>query len=279
MFKISDFSKLSHVSMRTLRYYDEISLLKPVLVDNQTGYRYYSVEQLTQLHRILELKGMGFELSQIVHLLQEDMKPEQLNHILELKLLEIQHQIDLEQERQLRVKTYLTQLQADGEQPAYEVILKKVDSLLVASSRTMVTNATSKQLFAQQTLDFLKENGVVQSDNFLFIDAEVNVDCRDDTVNLVEIAVPIKGSSIGNIVQRSEGRILIRELAGVNTMATVLHHGTPYTLMEAYQSLGTWIEANGYAITGPSRQVFLQRDSQPDTYLTEVQIPVDRKRK
>src|SRR5690348_9109071 len=62
VFKISDFSRLSQVSMRTLRYYDEIGLLKPGQVDCATGYRYYSIDQLPRLNRILALKDLGFEL-------------------------------------------------------------------------------------------------------------------------------------------------------------------------------------------------------------------------
>jgi len=45
MFKIGDFSRISQVSVKTLRYYDEIGLLKPAHVDRFTGYRYYSVDQ------------------------------------------------------------------------------------------------------------------------------------------------------------------------------------------------------------------------------------------
>lgn len=277
MFKISDFSKLSHVSMRTLRYYDEIGLLKPIQVDDQTGYRYYSVEQLSQLQRILEIKGMGFELSQIVYLLKEEVTLEQLNSILQLKLLEIQHQIEVEQERLVRVETYLSRLKTDGKRPAYEVTLKKVKPLLVASNRTMVTNSADKNQFAIQTLDFLKQNGVIQIDHSMFIDIDSGGDCRDNNISIVEIAVPIKSSSIGNIVERSEGHISIRELPGVNTMATVLYQGSSCTSMDVYQTLGAWIEANDYIITGPSRQVHLQRSDDPDILVTEIQFPVEKK--
>jgi DNA-binding transcriptional MerR regulator len=51
MFKIGDFSRLSRVSVKALRYYDEIGLLKPVRVDQFTGYRYYSADQLPRLNR------------------------------------------------------------------------------------------------------------------------------------------------------------------------------------------------------------------------------------
>lgn len=65
MLKIGDFSKISRVSIRMLRHYDEIDLLKPIQIDPFTGYRYYSEEQLLVVGRILALKNMGFRLSTI----------------------------------------------------------------------------------------------------------------------------------------------------------------------------------------------------------------------
>ena len=58
MIKIGDFSKLSLVSVKTLRYYDEVGLLAPVETDRSSGYRYYSLDQLPRLHRILALKDL-----------------------------------------------------------------------------------------------------------------------------------------------------------------------------------------------------------------------------
>ena len=70
MLKIGDFSKLSRVSIRMLRHYDEIGLLKPVKIDGFTGYRYYSEDQLPVMARIQSLKDMGFALSVIREILQ-----------------------------------------------------------------------------------------------------------------------------------------------------------------------------------------------------------------
>ena len=63
MFKIGDFSKLSQVSVKTLRYYDELGLLKPQSIDRWTSYRYYEASQLRRLNRILALKDLGFSSS------------------------------------------------------------------------------------------------------------------------------------------------------------------------------------------------------------------------
>ena len=62
MLKIGDFSKLSYVSAKALRHYDDLGLLQPAHIDPATGYRYYTVDQLPRLHRILALKDLGLAL-------------------------------------------------------------------------------------------------------------------------------------------------------------------------------------------------------------------------
>ena len=70
MLKIGDFSKLSRVSIRMLRHYDDIGLLKPAETDAFTGYRYYREDQLLVIGRITALKDMGFALADIVRILE-----------------------------------------------------------------------------------------------------------------------------------------------------------------------------------------------------------------
>ena len=62
MLKIGEFSKLSRVSVRMLRHYDEIGLLKPAETDRFMDYRYYREDQLPIAGRIAALKDMGFSL-------------------------------------------------------------------------------------------------------------------------------------------------------------------------------------------------------------------------
>ena len=70
MLKIGEFSKLSRVSIRMLRHYDDIGLLPPAEIDHFTGYRYYSPDQLPVIGRITALKDMGFQLADIVKILE-----------------------------------------------------------------------------------------------------------------------------------------------------------------------------------------------------------------
>ena len=69
MIRIGEFSRIGQVSVKTLRYYDTVELLKPTEVDPSTGYRYYSFDMLPKLNRILALKELGLSLEQIKQLL------------------------------------------------------------------------------------------------------------------------------------------------------------------------------------------------------------------
>ncbi|MCK4450116.1 MAG: MerR family transcriptional regulator, partial [Anaerolineae bacterium] len=102
MFKIGDFSRISQVSVKTLRYYDEIGLLKPAHVDRFIGYRYYSVDQLGRLHRILALKGLGLSLEQVTRLLDDHLTSEQIRGMLRMKRAEMQQRVEEERERLAR---------------------------------------------------------------------------------------------------------------------------------------------------------------------------------
>ncbi|MEK4357588.1 helix-turn-helix domain-containing protein [Paenibacillus sp. FSL M7-1455] len=96
MFKISEFSKLSQVPAKTLRFYDQLELLKPAYTDPQSGYRYYTSDQLLVLHRILVFKDLGFTLEQIRQLLHDDVSPDEMRGMFRLKKAEVQSLIQSE---------------------------------------------------------------------------------------------------------------------------------------------------------------------------------------
>jgi len=90
VFKISDFSKLCQVPVKTLRYYDEIGLLHPAKVDSLTGYRSYNLDQLPRLNMLLALRDLGFTLEQVGALMQEGINVEQVRGMLRMKRAEIE---------------------------------------------------------------------------------------------------------------------------------------------------------------------------------------------
>ncbi len=74
MYRIGEFSILKRTSIKTLRYYDEINLFKPALIDKYTGYRYYSDEQMKDFDKISYYKDLGFSLEEIKKLQEEENK-------------------------------------------------------------------------------------------------------------------------------------------------------------------------------------------------------------
>ena len=69
MFKIGEFSTLCKTTIKTLRYYDEINLLKPASIDESTGYRYYDTKQLFILHQIQALRQADVSIEDIRRIL------------------------------------------------------------------------------------------------------------------------------------------------------------------------------------------------------------------
>jgi len=138
LIKIGDFARLGHVSVVTLRHYDEIRLLRPVAVDSVTGYRYYAVAQLPRLNRILALKDLGFSLEQVEQVLRGGLTPDQLRGMLMLKQAEVEQHAAAEQGRLTRIAARLRQIEREDNMLEYDVALKTVPSMLVAARRVTI---------------------------------------------------------------------------------------------------------------------------------------------
>jgi DNA-binding transcriptional MerR regulator len=76
MLTIGDFARLGGVSVRMLRHYDATGLLEPARVDPASGYRYYAVDQLNRLNRLLALKDLGFTLDRVRTVLDDEVPPD-----------------------------------------------------------------------------------------------------------------------------------------------------------------------------------------------------------
>src|SRR5262245_16954084 len=132
LLKIGDFSRLSHVSIKTLRYYDEIGLLSPSQVDQFTNYRYYAIEQLAQIHRIMALKDLGLSLEQIRQMLDTELSREQLQGMFTLREAQLRQQVYATKARLTQVQFRLRMLKMEEEMPTIDIKVievKPVDGL------------------------------------------------------------------------------------------------------------------------------------------------------
>jgi DNA-binding transcriptional MerR regulator/predicted transcriptional regulator YdeE len=277
MIKIGEFSKLVHISVPTLRYYDEIGLLKPVEVDPFTGYRYYSASQLPRLHRILALKGLGFSLEQIGAVLSEGLTPEQMRGMLRLRHAQISQQL-LDIQSQLgEVEVRLQQIEREEEISPYDVILKQVEPLLIASVRAILPNHHAVTALFGEVYEGMgkhvheaifpnpEKGGQTLVLNYDTEFKETDVD--GTAAFMLRCRIP------------ESGRMKVFELPAA-TMASTVHHGSYATIGEAHEAVLRWIEANSYRIVGPDRELNLFhtmpiRHDNP-TYVTEIQYPVEK---
>lgn len=275
MFKIGDFSRLSLVSVKALRYYDELGLLKPARVDEFTGYRYYSASQLTRLNRILALKDLGLSLEQITLLLDQEPTPDQIRGMLRLKQVELRQQVTEGQARLARIEAWLHAFEQEDTMSDYAVVLKTVAPLRVAQIRgvapSMEQIGPSLDGLFDQVMAYLSHQGATigAPPTTLYYDAEMR-----ETDITVGVCMPFEGHL--NDGENDGEQVHVSELPGVETMASVIHHGSFSTLKEAYHALFQWIEANGYQISGPIRELNLayERGGDQSKFVTEIQVPV-----
>jgi len=272
MFKIGEFSKLSRVTVKTLRYYDEIGLLKPAEVDRFTSYRYYSASQLPRLNRILALKDLGLSLDQIGQLLKDDLSPEQIRGMLRLKQAEIRQQVQEEQARLARVEQRLRYIEQEDKMPNYDVVIKKVDSQRIAAVRGVIPNYGAQGQLWDELCAYLAQHKLKSVGSCFTLYYDEGYKERDVDAEVCE-PVPV------DALLTSQEQVKVYELPAVEKMACVVHHGSYDDLGQAYMDLLAWIETNGYRITGPNRDVYLrgpESGSDPTTYVTEVQVPVEK---
>ena len=273
MLKIRDFARLAEVSMPTLRYYDEIGLLKPIHVDPETGYRFYTMDQLPYLHRILALKELGLGLTQIAHILDEGVSPEALQGMLRLRQAQLQQHVQTEQEQIMRIEARLRSLEQGNGLPNYEVVLKAVKPITGVSLHPVMADLSNQAHWIDILSPILERYGVTPTDSLLVTHSQSE---DEQTPSSVEIVAPVEYRDARAAIARSEGRLTLCELPAVPRMASTLYRGHPSMVVHAYQALGTWMENNAYTIVGPRRKIFLRRGEHLNDALTEIQFPVEK---
>ena len=144
MFRIGEFSKIARVSGRLLRYYDEIGLFQPLSIDPESGYRFYSAQQLPRLNRILALKELGLTLDQIARLMSDDDLPaDELRGMLTMKKAEIEQEMADELSRIRSIEMRLEQIDREGMLPEYDIVLKNVPPQRLLTMRDTLPDIVS----------------------------------------------------------------------------------------------------------------------------------------
>ncbi|MGE5417467.1 MAG: MerR family transcriptional regulator [Acidobacteriota bacterium] len=266
MFKIGEFSSLTQVSVKTLRWYDEIGLLKPTLIDGDNGYRYYSARQISQLARILIMKNLGFSLEQIRVMLDGDIQAGQIRDMLESRRSQLVDHMQAEQERLNMVESWLRQIENEGDDSVsrYEVLIKRAEPITVYSKRKILeTEDMAIQLLESVWNDVLTVNARKIGPSITIYH---QTEYKEKDIDF-EAAIPVA----------ADCGLETKELPAIEKVASLLHYGSHQGLHEAHSALARWIEDNGYRLNGSTRTLFLtcgEHVDDPDKYVTEIQAPV-----
>ncbi len=136
MLRIGEFARRGRVSVKALRHYEAVGLLKPDRVDPATGYRYYAAAQLDDLHRLMVLRALGLPLERIRQALQDDLPPERMRRLLDERRAAVARRIGAEQAQLAAIEARIRHLESRS--PAYDVVVRDVPAAFVASLRRVV---------------------------------------------------------------------------------------------------------------------------------------------
>ena len=267
MLRIGEFSKLAKISIKTLRYYDKIGLLKPNMIDSATQYRYYTVEQLEIVRLIAMYKDVGLSNEMVSKLIHKKGD--------EFALLQYQKQILTERAEDIK-RALSTLAVLLGEQTAqqYQACIKHVDKHLVYCCSGYVANVESIHDFIKCCSAELKKSNpdikfpepdyccVIYPDNGY----------RDSNI-FIEYA-----QSVDRVGVNTE-TVKFKEIEPI-TAISVTHYGKYDTLSDAYLFAVNWAQSNGYTLTGEPRERYIHGSwdrKNESEWVTELQLPVKEK--
>ena len=276
MLKIGEFSRLSQVTVKTLHHYDDIGLLKPSDVDSDTGYRYYSLDQLPHIHRIMALKELGLSLEQIALMLNQGVSQEQLQGMLQLKRAELRQQLAEEQARLAQVEFRLRQIALERLPTELDIVVKQIQPVRTLTIRDTYPSYEAMESIRAEILAALARSAITLAGSPVGI--YYGDEFRTENIDH-ECAAPVDESRQTDLLLETCGVMKLRDLSALDLAATHIHQGSYDTLKEKFTVFQRWVVLNGYRLGGETRFIFYRgpmNHNDPDTYLTEIQHQIER---
>jgi DNA-binding transcriptional MerR regulator len=269
MFSIGDFARHGRVSVRMLRHYDAIGLLRPASVDRQTGYRSYEARQLAQLNRIVALKDLGFTLQQVQAVLDDKVSVQELRGMLRLRRAELQSQIAADTTRLAQVEARLQIIEGEDAMPTDEVLIKRIPAVRVAELTATAASFEPASIspvigpLYDELIELLGRAGLTPTGPAV----AYYEDTPEGGAVLVHATLPVDADP-----DAGQGFSIV-DLPEIEQAATIVHRGSMDDVMPTIQTLARWIDANGYRSAG-YRELYLEIGEDRDAWVTELQEPI-----
>jgi DNA-binding transcriptional MerR regulator len=278
MFRIGEFSRIARVSARLLRYYDELGLLKPGVVDASTGYRYYTSSQLQRLNRILVLRDLGLTLEQIGAVIEEHASADRLRSMLELRRADAERALDDEALRLRQIEARIAQLEAGSEADLDDVLIRAEPARNIVAVRDTVGSFVEARMIIGELARILPKR-VPRESLGPIIGIAHSTEFEPDAID-VELGFVLNGELPVDLPSIGRRQLQVRELPAVPHMAACVRVGLPEDAHLITGRIGRYVEAGRFRLAGPGREVFLRppRADRMEESVVEMQFPVERER-
>ncbi|MCG5470052.1 MerR family transcriptional regulator [Micromonospora sp. LAH09] len=275
MFTIGDFARLGRVSVRMLRHYDSIGLLRPASVDPHTGYRSYRADQLRRLNRVIALKELGLTLEQVRAIVDDAVDVAELRGMLRLRRSQLAEQLAADTARLTAVEARLRMIESEGRMATQEVVLKEIVSVRVAELTAVAPSYQGEDIgpviqpLYPELFRRLGDAGITPAGPSIAWYEPAPGDDGDAVVVHAGVTVGVGAEAASDVA--------VVDLPAVRTAATIIHHGAMDDVEPSMQALARWIEDNGYRTDGFAREVYLDYcPDAPEKGVTELQLAVYR---
>ena len=265
LYKIGMFAAMNHMTVKTLRFYEEQGLLMPALIHPETGYRYYTLSQMAVPHQISALKQAGFTLEEIAHInAGADEEAVLLKKKAELlaKIADLTRQIAV-------VNGYLSKKKTGLSAP---VLIKTIPQTTVAFMRIRLESYDGLFDRMPEMGALMKKAGCECALPEYCFTAYPEAGYKDADI-LVDICESVVAA------KKENGNLRFKTLPEIQA-ACVFHKGSYRTFAESYETVLRYIEENGYEIAGEIRESYIDgvwNKDDESLWLSEIQVPV-RKR-
>ena len=270
MLKIGEFSKLSRISVRMLRHYDEIGLLHPAETDRETDYRYYCEAQLLQAARIVSLREMGFPLAEIRRMLALYDDRAALDACFALQEAALRA-AQRETAQKLRLLETARERLRKEEPMKYNVTIKTLPERYAACVHMTIPRYQDEGMVWGVLCSETDAMKLVPDDpcycSVTFLDAE----WKEHDVE-IEAQKTVKGT------YPDTAHVKFRTLPPVTYAGCVFRGGYEQT-GEVIAAVTEWIRENGYRPAGAMFNIYHvspHETQNPEEFVTEVCIPVRR---
>lgn len=262
MYKISEFSKITGLTVKALRYYDEQALLIPSNRNEENSYRFYTDDDFKRAVLIKMLRSLDFSISEIKDILSNFENEEDLYYYLREKQEMIKRNIEAEKERIKKIESCLKPLTTSTANSEYDISMKEIKAVNVVSIRFM---GKYNELDKYVPLLYRIAKDACDGKHFnCYYDDE----CKD--VADIELCLPVKRP-----VRNAE--VEYKTMPGIRAIFT-RHFGAYENISFAYKALYQYADKASIQLTTPSREIYVKGPGtifrgNPDKYITDILIP------